>query len=631
MTIPEYLLDDRYETIMCAAALNGAPSNIVDGPDFGEFIAKIDPDTTATVTFNALFDNSILAWHYGWVPKLMLDTMNMARALRGHLLPKLNLMACCEAFGLPHDKSAIAKVINMRRADIMLRPALWTDFSAYCNRDNERSRDIFKLLIKDLPHSERKLMDLVIRCAVQPRFHVDRAHLRTHLQAVRTQKINLLNALVPAGTPLLPMGASPIQIKAGIATSGLMSQAKFKCVLEALGVDVQYKLNPTGKSIPAFAKGDDFMAALQEHPDPRVQALACARLGVKSTLEESRTEKLIAIASLPWTAYRDGNPRLYSGGEMPVPLRYAGAHTHRLSGDWRLNMQNMPRGAPGKPPMLRKGLIAPPGHVVVAGDLAQIEARLVAWLAGAVALLAEFATVGGDPYSAFASIIFGFLVDKKKNPLHRFIGKTGILGLGYQCGEEKFYNMVRLLARLQGVDLGAAGIVWTKALASRTVQGYRSKYHQIPALWHRLQTATEIVWSRPGTQIMNIGPVTIRYAEIEGPNGLKLLYKNPRHEGGEYVYNYGFGRYKMYGGKMLENIIQFLARLIIMNAALRMADLGYNFVLQAHDELVYIVPVDKEAEVKALLYREMTRRPSWGRDIPLEAEVHSGPTYGDAK
>src|ERR1700681_4171259 len=96
LTIPEYILDPRFEVNICACAVNGAPSVIVDGPDFGDWISKFDPQTTATVTFNALFDNSILAWCYGWVPALMLDSMNMARALRGHILPKLNLSAVCE-------------------------------------------------------------------------------------------------------------------------------------------------------------------------------------------------------------------------------------------------------------------------------------------------------------------------------------------------------------------------------------------------------------------------------------------------------------------------------------------------------------------------------------------------------
>jgi DNA polymerase len=292
--------------------------------------------------------------------------------------------------------------------------------------------------------------------------------------------------------------------------------------------------------------------------------------------------------------------------------------------------QNMPAGRGGKQPTLRRGLIAPPGHVVITGDLAQIEARLVAWLAGCDQLLAEFAKPGGDPYSAFASLIFGFQVDKKLNPIHRFIGKTGVLGLGYQAGVDKFYNMVITLARLMGINLEDT-VAWDFTLAQKTVSTYRTRYWQIKALWWKLQTATAGVWGTPRA-FMKIGPVTITYGNIEGPNGLSMKYYNPRYQDpGEWVYQYGWGTYKMYGGKMLENIIQFLARIIIMNAALRLNDLGYRFVLQSHDELVYIVPQSDEDNAKAIIYRELIRRPSWGRDIPLNAEVNSASNYGDAK
>jgi DNA polymerase family A len=638
MTIPEYILDPQFEVNICACAVNSAPSVIVDGPDFGQWLGQFSPETTATVTFNALFDNSILAWCYGWVPVLMLDSMNMARALRGHILPKLDLASVCSGvLGVVHDKSVISKVINMRRADFYngQNQELWGKYCDYANADNERSRDIFKLLLPEFPHSERKLMDLVIRAAVQPRFMLDKPHLEKHLAGVRAQKVKLLEACgANFPDPDLYGVPHPDAVKAEVKRIGLMSNVGFQTALENLGVKVVMKPGTNGL-IPAFAKTDQFMKDLQEHWDPNIQALACARLGVKSTIEETRTERLIKIASLSWDRYRDGNPRLYSGGEIPVPLRYSGAHTHRLSGDWKLNMQNMPRGMPGKPPMLRKSLIAPPGHIVIAGDLAQIEARLVAWLAGAKDLLAEFAKIGGDPYSAFASLIFGIPIDRKKNKnhaVHGFIGKTGVLGLGYQCGDEKFYNMVLMLARILGIDLSTV-VAWTPVLADRTVRTYRTRYWQIPQLWSRLQSATSAIWSNPqaaNTRI-DIGPVTITYAEIMGPNGLSMKYKNPRLDNGEYIYNYGWGTYKMYGGKMLENIIQFLARIIIMNAALRINDLGYRMVLQAHDELVFIVPISDEANAKALIYRELTRRPSWGKDIPLEAEVKSGPTYGDCK
>jgi DNA polymerase len=631
MTIPQYILDPRFETICCSAAVNNGPSTLVDGPDFGEWLAQYDPATTATVTFNALFDCSILAWVYGWTPALMLDSMNMARALRGDVLPRFNLDTVAEALGVGTKGKTILKVQGMRRQDIISQ-GLWKEFGDYCNNDNDLSREIFKKLSPEFLPAERRLMDLVIRTTVQPRFMLDRNLLASHLHDVRMAKIKLLN---DCGA-MLTYSATPEQVKSEVTRIGLMSQAGFTKALEAAGVTVEYKTSPaTGEMIPAFAKTDDFMARLQEDLDPKVQALVCARVGVKSTIEETRTEKLLAIADLPWGHYRDGNPRLYSGGEMPIPLRYAGAHTHRLSGEWKLNMQNLPRGS-----KLRKALIPPPGMSVVAGDLAQIEARLVAWLAGCELLLEEFRKPNGDPYSAFASIIFGTPINRQyKDPVtgkqphfvQGFIGKTGILGLGFGAGNDKFYTMVIKLGHLMGIDLTSVG--FDEELAKSTVWGYRNKYFQIPALWKKLDFAVARSWSVRGGGYMNVGPVTIEYGRIKGPGDLTLLYGSPYldTDTGDYMFKYGFKHHKMYGAKLLENIIQFLARIIIMNAALRLDCRGYRFVLQAHDELVFIVPDADVDNAKKIIYEELCRPPSWGKDIPLNAEVKSGKSYGECK
>ena len=619
LTIPEYILDDRFEVIMCSVAIDGGDPFIVEGPDMGAFLAQHDPADCCTVTFNSLFDNSILSWCYGWTPRLMLDSMNMARALRGHILKKLNLQdTVAGVLGRPRNKSTILKASGKTYVAMKADPVFWQEFCNYCNQDNIDQRDIFLRLLPEFKSDQQDIMDLVIRAAVEPQFMIDRPALESHLAAIRAEKAALIHR---AG--LNPASARPT----------LLSTGKFKEQLESLGIEIKTKLSPTGiGEVPAFAKTDAFMEELQNHFDPRVQALACARLGIKSTIEETRTERLIAISKLSWARYRDGNSRFYSGGEMPIPLRFAGAHTQRLSGDWRLNMQNLPAGRAGKTNAIRRSLLAPLGYAVVAGDLSQIEARLTAWLARCALLLAAFADPTRDPYCEFGTGVFGFTVTKG-HKVHRFISKTGVLGLEYQCGDKKFYTMVLTLARLGGIDLKAAGIDWTPQLAEQTVYGYRRTYREIPDLWRLLQTAVERIWSRPGDHFMSVGPVTIRYGEIEGPNGLKMKYENPRFSAThEYVFDYGFGTYKMYGGKMLENIIQFLSYIHIMNTALRMhKKYGMRFALQAHDELAYLVPLKHVDLAKKLLYIELTRRPSWALDLPLQAEVHSGPSYGDYK
>src|SRR5262249_1480163 len=96
MTPAEYILDPRFEMIICAVKADNGPHQIIDGPDFPAWLAQFDPKVTTTVTFNSLFDNAILAWQYGFVPQTMIDAMAMARALDGHLLSRFNLATLAE-------------------------------------------------------------------------------------------------------------------------------------------------------------------------------------------------------------------------------------------------------------------------------------------------------------------------------------------------------------------------------------------------------------------------------------------------------------------------------------------------------------------------------------------------------
>jgi len=650
MPTPNYLLDPRYETIMCAVKADGGAHHIVDGPDFPKWLSQFDPAETTTVTFNALFDNSILAWHYGFVPHTMLDAMAMARALLGHELVRFNLASIAEYLGQPPKGTAINDVKGMRRYTIKSQPALWRAFCDYAIHDNELCEYIFNKLYPLMPWSERRLMDMVLRCCVEPRFMVDTSLLEAHIADVKAAKEKLV---IEAGN---------------IDRKIIMSSSKFQAALEQLGVDVQLKDSPTAKDedgnpkqVPAFAKTDAFMEELQNSDDPQIAALACARVGLKSTLEETRSEKLLSIGVLPWSTMPNGAPRLYSGGSMPIPLRYGGAHTHRLSGDWGMNMQNMPtvRGSKGKS-KLRLSLKAPPGHTVVTCDLGQIEARLVAWLCGATELLGWFRRYDAgdksyDPYNRNAELIFGRPVNRKLtgtiDEIMGFIGKTGILGLGYGCGKENFDTMVVRSARAQGLDISA---IYNRAIGDKAVDAYRTRFFQIPTGWNRLSNIVGTHWWYGGGAT-NFGPCTISKGRVLLPSGLAMEYADPHCRNvkktikgpqgsreiwsDEYTYRYGKTRHRMYGPKLLENISQALGRVIVMNAALRIRDRGkmrpcphaYRFVLQAHDELVFIVPDEELAVAKQIIHTEMVRPPSWGRGLPLVADIGTGKSYGEAK
>ncbi len=322
MTPAQYILDRRWEFIICAAAINDGAGFVVDGPDFPAFLKQFPPEHTTTITFNSLFDNCIFAWRYGYVPARMIDVLGMSRTLLGHKLARLGLESVAEYLRIGSKGKALAKVIGMHRADIMRDPVLWDEYKDYAIRDVRLMRGIFDILLPNFPKSEFRVMDLVLRTAVEPEFEVDTNMLNEHLAGVRADKESLLAACA-----------------ANVGRADLMSADKFTEVLENLGVEVEYKISPaTEKLIPAFAKTDDFMAGLLDHEDPAVQAVAAARLGIKSTIEETRAQRLLDVANLDWSGtYRHGN-------KMPIPLRYGAAHTHRLGGDWKMNMQNMPSG-----------------------------------------------------------------------------------------------------------------------------------------------------------------------------------------------------------------------------------------------------------------------------------------------
>jgi DNA polymerase I-like protein with 3'-5' exonuclease and polymerase domains len=305
-----------------------------------------------------------------------------------------------------------------------------------------------------------------------------------------------------------------------------------------------------------------------------------------------------------------------------MPLRYSGAHTHRLSGDWKLNVQNLARG--GK---LRKALKAPEGHVVVAVDSSQIEARMVAFLSGCSKLIEAF-DQGRDVYSEFACEVFGRKITKADVP-ERFVGKQSILGLGYGLGWAKFGRNIPILSRLQ---LGQT-IAMPDDEAVRVVETYRRTYPQIPQCWKALNNLINL--SLAQGNVIEFGPVRMEKGRILLPSGLYLYYEDLYQADGNWLFTYGGKIKRLYGGALLENISQALARIVIMDAMVRvrrrLEKFGIELALQVHDELVYVVPMKAAALVKQIVLEEMNRRPTWGPELPLASEAGVGPSYGDAK
>jgi DNA polymerase len=601
MTPIQYVLDPRFETIGCGVAMgDGAPFWLEGHDEVRDFLRTMPANDIAMVTHNALFDACVTEWIFDFSPKLMIDTMSMARALVVHKSKRVSLDAVAKHLELGVKGGTVHNVVGMGREAIRAA-GMMPAYAQYCINDVELCRGIFKKLRPDFPPAEFIVNDMVIRCATKPQFQADKNKLAVHLAEVKAAKQGLLSR-VGLDSPEL-----------------LMSADRFAGALRLLGVEPPTKTSPTtGELVYAFAKTDPGLIALEEHDNPEVQALVAARLGHKSTLEETRTQRFIDISNLTLPGKGDG--------WLPVPLKFSGAHTHRFSGDWSLNMQNLPsRGDT----TIRDAMVAHQGHKVMKVDASQIEARLVAWLAGQDDLVALFAA-GADVYSSFASDIYGRPVDRKKvksDFLAGLLGKISILGLGFQMGPPRFQDTVRIQGAAEGLEI-------TIEESGRVVGLYRRKYDKIKGTWEFLQGLLPSMASDKNLDIP-WGPVRIQYRGVLLPNGLRLYYDDLRFEDGAWKFTFAGKTKFIYGGKLLENIVQALDRVAVMEAAMRIRSRCSVFDLQmahqVHDELVYVVPDDLVDVIRPILLEEMSRRPKWGHDLPLAAEVGVGVNYGACK
>jgi len=609
---PSYILDPRFEAI-CLGVAEGFenPSYIIDGPNIPAFVQALkyrrdQGAKIALVSHNALFDMCIFSWRYDYVPDLIVDTLAMARTLLQHKLKSCSLAYVADYFGLAKG-DMVHKVIGMTRADIIAQ-GIWDDEVAYCLSDTDLCRQIFLKLMPELPPEELILHDIIARCAVEPVFHLDIDVLAENLDAVTANKDRLFAMAAFSGLT---------------DEAQLMSNIQFASLLEDLGVDPPTKKNAKEQTTLAMSKSDPAFLELLDHSDLRVRALMEARMAFKTTLEETRTLRMMNIGELEFY------PRTRTEtGLMPIPLIVGAAHTHRLGGGWQLNCQNW-----GRKSKIRKAIKAPPGHQVVTADSRQIEARTNAWFCSEMELLEDFRN-GIDVYAKFAEIIYNKPINKNDHPKERFVGKTGVLQLGYQAAWRKFQGSVWI----QSFDDPGGPVELSEQEARDVVYAYRNKNKRIARVWEALPLWFPILVGDADTYKFKC--LTIEKGRVVGPNGLCLYYDNVRQEWeggfmGEWTYDYNDHTYKIYGGKFLENIIQFLARIVVMQAAIRlkkpMADLHSRLTHTSHDELVYVVPDGYVDQAKSLLTAEMKRPPDWAPSLPLDVDIGVGLTYGDAK
>lgn len=684
MTTEKYIRDDRFKVHGAGIKVGSNPSRWVTGSKLRQLFAQIDWSEVALVGHNLQFDATILAWHYGHYPKMYLDTLGMSRALlgqhtarhglhhiaplvveyEGHPLHKMDGLAQARDFyHLSAEQERILAEYTVKPPHFNPRTGLWEA------GDAELTYELLRKFMPLMPKSELRVLDWTIKKFVKPSLFLDDDLLEVHLRNVRDEKLRVVEDVYWEMRDSRPVRyfkhdesgcvfrsydneagelvdeitkEQYIELRQDNYTADKMSPTDYEAfrkilasnqqyatALERLGVMPPTKINAKGKVAFAFAKTDAEHKALLEHPDSRVQALVAARIGVKTTIEETRTVSYIDVSTR---------------GAWPVAYSYSGAvNTHRFSGNkgGGGNPMNLPRGG-----QIRKAIMAPYGHVCLVLDMSQIECRLALWFGTlsrqskghereALELMREGDNLRlrglddseSDLYSYFAGMMFGRKIIKARDPNERQIGKSGVLGLGFGMGALRFQDYC--------LTMGAKGV--DAQLAEATKNLYRNTYSGVRAMWRTVEQAMKAAVERD--ELWTIGPVQVCKDPMFGAYSFKteggLLLKYPElgwDAENEGTYRDGNKRVKIFGGKFYENIIQHCARNILTEGLMRIQT-RYEVAMTTYDEVVLVVEDNPQAIQDAIEFakHELTKEHPMFPGLPLGVEWGFHKRYGMAK
>ena len=288
ITTEEYVRSPQFEAIGVGVKVNNGETEWASGTheELREWLQKsFKWQDSFVLAHNTLFDGAILYWRFGISPRGWLDTLCMGRALHGVEVGG-SLKALAERYGIGEKGTEVLNAIGKKRLNFSEGDL--ARYGDYCVNDVNLTYKLFNKMVKKFPKQELKIIDLTLRMFIEPILELNKDMLEEHLRETVARKEKLL-------------------LECAADRADLMSNNRFADLLRGCGVEPPMKTSPTtGEQTYAFAKNDEAFKALAEYPDERVQALVAARLGNKSTLEETRTQRFIEIASR---------------GALPVPIR----------------------------------------------------------------------------------------------------------------------------------------------------------------------------------------------------------------------------------------------------------------------------------------------------------------------
>jgi DNA polymerase I-like protein with 3'-5' exonuclease and polymerase domains len=600
LTTEEYIKDPRFQVIGVGVKIDDGESRWITGTHnaIKQELDQINWKESVLLCHNTQFDGGILSFIFNIIPAIYLDTLSMARAVHGVDVGG-SLAFLVEKYNLGRKGTEVIDAKGKRLEDF--NTVDLAQYGSYCKNDVDLTYKLFQVLAPEFPENEIKLIDLTLRMYTEPVLEVDDALLQARLEEVQAEKSELLKGLM-----------TRLECDTEECVRGkLASNKQFAEILQELGITVPLKISPaTGKDTYALAKGDQGFLDLCEHEDPYIQELCRVRLGTKSTIEESRIERFIGIGAR-------------NKGKLPIPLKYYGAHTGRWAGSDKVNFQNLP-ARDKKKKALKNAIIAPEGHQVINSDSSQIEARVLVWLAGQNDVV-KWYEEGRDVYSEFATKVYNKPITKA-DKTERAVGKTCILGLGYGTGWSKLKQTLKLSA---GADLDDRE-------CQRLVKVYRDVNNKVIDLWRTCDEALQDMASWPKNKqpyyldMRNALLVTPKGIRL--PNGLYIYYPGLTWDVSEakskFVYKSRRGMISIWGGSVVENVVQALARIIIGEQMIEI-NKKYRPALTVHDAVVCVVPETEVDEALSFIITTMSTPPSWATGLPVACEAHHGASYGD--
>lgn len=624
----EYVMHPDTEIISVAIKINNEPTKVYFGDEIAPAQEAIDWSSSIVVGHNMSgFDSLIMSYRYGINPKMWACTQAMARPFYtktsaswvddyGNMVTRegVSLAKLAAELGLP-AKGSLEKTNTKGKRLSQFTAEEIEAMREYNKLDTEICYMLFKHLIQKTSPRELKILDMTIRMLTEPAFELDTKLLQTTLKEEQERKqLMLLDIATMIG--VYRPGMSDEE-SAEAARKTLASASKFSELLRTYDVEVPMKPSPSNpeKQTPALAKTDQAFIDLQNHPEPMIAAAAQARLGVKSTILESRIQQFL---------------NCMVGNKLPIFLNYYGADTTgRWGGGGSLNQQNLPRiGKQPKPTdALRKSLRAPHGYKVVVADLSGIELRInhFLWKVPSSMALYQASPAEADLYVDFASTLYNVKPEDVTKE-QRQIGKIAHLGLGFGAGAATFKQVAKIMGGVEMSDIDAQEVV----------QKWRDAYTEIQQGWRICHAALDAIQAGKREQIDPWGLCWTDPEGIKTPQGM-IRYPNLRQEINEaqkteWVYGHGRNKARIYAGKIDENIVQHLAREVIADNMLSIRKLtGYRPVHTVHDELIYIVPEADAEHILGVVQTQMRTPPTWWPELVTWSAGDVGQTYGDAK